>query len=94
MEDGHVDKVDKKSRARGENWTAEERMELLDIMKPYIKVIESKGSDTDRLTKKKQAWTQIHNSFCAKFGSTRTLQKVKVSDAISNRPIVEYSIQM
>ena len=35
------------SRSIQGNWSKEERMELLEILRPHIHVIDNKGSDTD-----------------------------------------------
>jgi hypothetical protein len=66
-------------RPRGENWQVQERLELLDLIKCRINHIENKGTDSDKIRKKKDAWTEIYGEFCCKFGEKRPLQKVKVS---------------
>ena len=73
------DSEKKDKRNRGDNWTNEEKLELLDLIVPYGNVIENKATDADKNKLKKTAWESIHQNFSAKFGKKRSCTQIKVS---------------
>ena len=74
-----LEKKDTGKRNRGDNWSNEEKRELLDLIVPHGNIIENKATDADKNKQKKSAWEDIHANFTARFGNKRSVTQVKVS---------------
>ena len=64
-------------RERGQNWTYEEKIFLFNAIKERIDAIECKNVDSDSLKVKQEAWKEIYDEFCQRYGPFRELQRVR-----------------
>ncbi|XP_040068604.1 uncharacterized protein LOC115317348 [Ixodes scapularis] len=70
----------KQKRPRGENWDQTEKLRLLDLILPYVAVIEDKSNDheVNVQKKKKRAWQVIDSNFRAESATkVRDLDRIK-----------------
>lgn len=51
----------KPKRKRGTNWTWEMKLELVELVKPYSHIINTKLNTTDAINEKNICWKQIRN---------------------------------
>ena len=63
------DSAKKDKRNRGDNWTSEEKRELLELIVPYGNIIGKKKVEANKNKQNKSAW---QDDFFAKFGNKRS----------------------
>ncbi len=64
-------------RERGQNWTHEEKLFLFNQIQERIDAIECKNVDHQSLRAKLDAWKEIYEEFCQRYGQIRELQRVR-----------------
>ncbi|CAG4961527.1 unnamed protein product [Parnassius apollo] len=66
-----------KNRARGENWTQEEKDLFLEIMRESAPIIESKFTDTNTNKRKNLEWIRVQKSLKELTGKSREITQLK-----------------
>ncbi|XP_072019323.1 uncharacterized protein [Amphiura filiformis] len=64
-------------RERGQNWTHEEKLFLFNQIQDRIESVECKQVTHSSLTAKLNAWKEIHDEFCQRYGRFRELQRLR-----------------
>ena len=68
---------DKNGRIRTENWEYAHKVDLIDIIREHVNVIENKKTDAGINRKKNDAWSKVYSAFCTKHGNKRNLKQLK-----------------
>ena len=68
---------DKNGRIRTENWEYAHKVDLIDIIREHVNVIENKKTDAAINRKKNDAWSKVYSAFCTKHGNKRILKQLK-----------------
>ena len=68
---------DKNGRIRTENWEYAHKVDLIDIIREHVNVIENKKTDAAINRKKNDAWSKVYSAFCTKHGNKRNLKQLK-----------------
>lgn len=68
---------DKNNRARGENWTQEEKDLFFEIMRESAPIIENKLTDTNTNKRKNLEWTNIKSKLRELTGKSREIAQLK-----------------
>ncbi|KAE8740428.1 hypothetical protein FOCC_FOCC014064 [Frankliniella occidentalis] len=66
-----------RKRERTQNWSLEEKMYLLQLVKSRLDVLENKRIDSASSAMKGMAWQDIHAAFAARFGNDRDAHRVR-----------------
>ncbi|KAK3912631.1 Fibrinogen silencer-binding protein [Frankliniella fusca] len=66
-----------RKRERTQNWSLEEKMYLLQLVKARLDVLENKRIDSASSALKGMAWQDIHAAFAARFGNDRDAHRVR-----------------
>ena len=68
---------DKNGRIRTENWEYAHKVDLTDIIREHVNVIDNKKTDAGINRKKNDAWSKVYSAFCTKHGNKRNLKQLK-----------------
>lgn len=70
--------MEMKKRVRTENWTKQEKDFLTSLCKQYMNIIEDKSTSSNKRNGQKCiAWDNIYEVFSNKFGTYRSLPKIR-----------------
>ena len=67
----------KSMKQRGQNFSSLDNEIFLEIVKPYVSIIETKKNDQSTLEKRRRAWSNILLEFNSTSSSIRSLNQVK-----------------
>ena len=68
---------DKNGRIRTENWEYAYKVDLIDIIREHVNVIENKKTDAAINRKKNDSWSKVYSAFCTKHSNKRILKQLK-----------------
>ncbi|CAG5058570.1 unnamed protein product [Parnassius apollo] len=74
---GNISPENQKYRARGENWTQEEKDLFLEIMRESAPIMESKFTDTNTNKRKNLEWIRVQKSLKELTGKSRDITQLK-----------------
>ncbi|XP_017464967.1 PREDICTED: uncharacterized protein LOC108358256 [Rhagoletis zephyria] len=69
--------MEQKKRNRGDNWTAEDKALLQELVRERVDIIENKNTDTNSNKSKQEAWRDLQESFNEICATKRTVIQLK-----------------